>query len=159
MTSARVEGIFIGHEEKGPISEISEVSAVAGRGLEGDRYFRTDDADGDPTEEITLFEAEAITQTNDETDLEVVPTDMRRNIMTSGLTLLELIGKRVRIGEAIVEPMEDNPPCKYLEGIIGKEILKPMIRKGGVRGRIIQSGTIRKGDAIEVLEVSQAETG
>lgn len=147
-----VVAVFTGPEEDGPVKQVSSVEAIAGRGIQGDRYFREGDAEGDPTEEITLFESEAIIETNETTDLDVQPEDMRRNILTSGLSLVELIGKRLKIGDAVVEPMEDNPPCKHLVELAGKDLLKPLIKKGGVRGRILTSGTIREGDTIEVLQ-------
>ncbi|MEO8322973.1 MAG: MOSC domain-containing protein [Actinomycetota bacterium] len=160
---ARVEAIFTGPEEGGPITEVESIKALAGQGLEGDRYFlgrvagqETDD----PADQITLFELEAIELTNAETDLDVQPVEMRRNIMTSGVTLLDQIGKHLKIGDAVVEPMEDNPPCSWLVELVGKPLLKPMIERGGVRGRVVVSGTIRAGDQIEVLEVNaQTETG
>lgn len=151
--NGKVEGIFIASEERGPIQSVDTVNAVAGRGLEGDRYFKAGDAlNSEPTEEITLFESEAIEKANAETDIAVEPQDMRRNVMTSGLDLVALIGKRLRIGEVEVEAMEDNPPCRYLTELTGKDLLKPLIRKGGVRGRIVTSGTISSGDTIEVIE-------
>lgn len=162
MSHARVEGLFTGPEESGPIQQVDSVNAVAGFGIEGDRYFlmaqKADEVD--PTEHITLFESEGIELTNAETDLDVRPVDMRRNVMTSGVALLDVIGKHLKIGDAIVEPLEDNPTCSHLEKLTGKALLKPMVRRGGVRGRIVSSGTIRVGDPIEVLEVeAQAEAG
>lgn len=154
---ARVEAIFTGPEEGGLIHQVESIEALAGQGLEGDRYFlrrvagqETDD----PADQITLFELEAIELTNAETDLDVKPLEMRRNIMTSGLSLADQIGKHLKIGDAVVEPMEDNPPCSWLVELVGKPLLKPMIKRGGVRGRIVVSGTIRAGDQIEVLEVN-----
>lgn len=161
MSEARVEAIFTGPEESGPIHQVESVNAIAGLGLEGDRYYlhALDAETVDPTEHITLFESEGIELTNAETDLDVQPIEMRRNIMTSGVTLLDLIGKHVKIGDAVIEPLEDNPTCSHLVNLTGKQLLKPMVRRGGVRGRIVVSGTIRAGDPIEVLEGAQAETG
>ncbi len=153
---ARVEAIFTGPEKGGPIHPHESIKALAGQGLEGDRYFLrrvAGNESNDPADQITLFELEAIELTNAETDLDVKPVEMRRNIMTSGLSLADQIGKHLKIGDAVVEPMEDNPPCSWLVKLVGKPLLKPMIRRGGIRGRIVVSGTIRAGDQIEVLEV------
>jgi MOSC domain-containing protein YiiM len=163
MSEARVEAIFTGPEEGGPIHQVDTIEAIAGRGLEGDRYFLRRVAgqeSNDPGDQITLFELEAIEHTNAETDLDMKPLEMRRNIMTSGLSLAELIGKQLKIGDAVIEPLEDNPPCSWLVKLVGKPLLKPMIKRGGVRGRIVVSGTIRAGDQIEVLAVNaQSEAG
>lgn len=147
-TQARVAGLFIAGVEGGPIAPKDEVQAVAGSGLAGDRYFRSADEEHDSTEEITLFEKEAVDRANVDHELGLEYADMRRNVMTEGIDLRSLIGQIVRVGEAEVEVMEDNPPCRHLETLAAKPLLKPMIDKGGVRGRIISSGTIRTRDAI-----------
>lgn len=144
-----VAGLFIGSDEGGPLEQRTEVEAVAGSGLAGDRYFRPSaDPKHDSTEEITLFEKEAVDRANAEHALGLVYADMRRNVMTEGLDLRSLIGRSIRVGEVEIEVMEDNPPCRHLEALAGKTLLKPLIEKGGVRGRIVSSGTIREGDPI-----------
>lgn len=145
---ARVAGLFIGGVEGGPIVPQDEVKAVAGSGLAGDRYFRSADGEHDPTEEITLFEKEAVDDANLEHGLGLDYADMRRNVMTEGIQLRSLIGRVIRVGEVQIEVLEDNPPCRHLEKLAGKPLLKPLIEKGGVRGRIASSGTIRTGDPI-----------
>lgn len=146
--SATVAGLFIGEVEGGPIQSRDEVQAVAGSGLMGDRYFGSSKAGHDPTEEITLFEKEAVDRVNRELDLGLGYEDMRRNVMTEGVDLRSLIGRSIKVGEAEIEVMEDNPPCRHLEALAGKPLLKPLIDRGGVRGRITRSGTIRTGDPV-----------
>lgn len=143
-----VDSIYIGPEPSGPMNAVDSVKAVAGRGLEGDRYFRTGEKPGDPTEEITLVEIEPIEAAPAEHGLELVPADMRRNVVTRGVKLGDLIGKTFRVGEVKLEALEDNPPCKHLQKLAGKPLLKPMIEVGGVRARILETGTIRPGDNI-----------
>jgi MOSC domain-containing protein YiiM len=150
MELGKVDSIYIGPEDEGPMHSVGSVNAVAGRGLEGDRYFHAGDDPGDPTEEVTLIEVEPLENSAPEHGLEITPEDMRRNIVTRGVRLRDLIGKKFIVGEVRVEALEDNPPCRHLQKLAGKEILKPMIEKGGVRGRIVESGTIRVGDAISL---------
>jgi MOSC domain-containing protein YiiM len=150
MELGRVDSIYIGPLDAGPMNSVESVNAVAGRGLEGDRYFRTGDEPGDPTEEVTLIEAEPIENARRDHDLDIEPADMRRNIVTRGVTLRDLIGKKFTVGVVQLEGLEDNPPCKHLQKLAGKPLLKPMIEKGGIRARILEGGTIRPGDQIGV---------
>ena len=143
-----VDSIYIGPEPKGPMNAVDSVKAVAGRGLEGDRYFRTGEEPGDPTEEVTLIEIEPIEAAPAEHGLDLVPADMRRNVVTRGVKLRDLIGKKFSVGEVRLEALEDNPPCKHLQKLAGKPLLKPMIEVGGVRARILETGTIRPGDKV-----------
>ena len=152
MTTSRVARIFIGPEDSGPIEEVEEVEAIAGKGLKGDRYF---DEDGDahgPTLEVTIFSTEGLETGRAESGLDIAATDMRRNLMTEGLSLTELLGRRFSAGEVVLEGLEDNPPCAHLQRLADKPLLKPMISNGGIRARIVTGGTIRAGDEIRVLE-------
>src|SRR5919106_5495969 len=147
MSDGRVVEIYIGPEPEGPVQRVDEVSAVAGRGLEGDRYFQPDE-DGEPDKEITLIESEAIAAAAEESSVDIQPADARRNIVTAGVRLDELVGRTFALGEIEVEAIEPNPPCNHLQQLAGKPLLRPLARRGGVRGRIVKGGVIRPGDAI-----------
>jgi len=147
VTQGRVEAIFIGPEPELPMQSVAEVVAVAGRGLEGDRYFQAVE-NGKPTAEITLIESEGIEAAAAESGVEIQLEDTRRNVITSGVNLDELVGTRFHLGEVEVEALEENPPCKHLADVAGKPLLKPLARRGGVRGRIVTGGVIRAGDSI-----------
>jgi MOSC domain-containing protein YiiM len=146
--AGRVVGIFIGPEEGGPIQSVDEVEAVAGQGLRGDRYFRTE-AGGDPTEEVTLFSLDDLDDARREFDADIDPADLRRNLMTSGIDLDGLLGATFQVGDVVLEGLETNPPCAHLEQLAGQKLLKPLARRGGIRARIVSGGTIRPGDTIE----------
>lgn len=151
MESGRVVDIFIGPEFTGPVASVDSVKAVAGRGLEGDRYFRSDEApQSHPDEEITLIESEAIAAAQAETDVEFGPEDTRRNIVTSGVRLNDLVGRKLSVGEVVIEALELNPACAYLVKITKKPFLKQLIHRGGIRGRIVSTGMIRRGDIIRI---------
>lgn len=143
-----VVDVYIGPEPERPMQRVSEVVAVAGRGLEGDRHFQAI-SNGQPTAEITLIESEAIEAATAESGVEIQLEDTRRNIITSGVRLAELLGKRFRVGDAEIEALEPNPPCRHLAELAGKPLLKPLARRGGVRGRIVKGGVIGTGDPIE----------
>ena len=151
MESGRVIEIFIGPEFTHPVMSVESVKAIAGRGLEGDRYYRPEEApDSHPDEEITLIESEAIAAAQAETDVVFGPEDTRRNIVTSGVRLDDLVGRILTVGGVLVEAIELNPACAYLVKITKKPFLKQLIHRGGIRGRIVSSGVIRRGDVIRI---------
>ncbi len=126
---------------------VTEVVAVAGRGLEGDRYFQSV-KNGNAAAEITLIESEAIEAAAAESEVDIRLEDTRRNIITSGVRLGDLLGKKFRLGEVEVEALEPNPPCRHLAELAGKPLVKPLARRGGVRGRIVKGGVVGAGDPI-----------
>ena len=149
MSTGRVAGLYIGPEFSEPMTGPPSIKAVEGRGIEGDRYFeREPSGDHDPTLEITLIELEAIESARSEYDIEFGPEDTRRNIVTKGIRLEELLGKIFTVGEVQIEALERNPPCAHLVRLTEKKLLKPLIHRGGVRGRIVTTGTIKLGDPI-----------
>jgi MOSC domain-containing protein YiiM len=154
VDAGKVEAVYIGPEPQQPMHAVDEVNALAGQGLEGDRYFRdgaTPAEDRDPTQEVTLIEIEGIEAAGSESGLDIDPEDMRRNIVTRGVRLEGLVGKRFSVGEVQLEGLEDNPPCAHLERVSNKKVLKPMIERGGIRARILKSGSIRRGDPIRTV--------
>jgi MOSC domain-containing protein YiiM len=147
MGQGRVVGIFIGPEPERSMQAVSEVVAVAGRGLDGDRYFQATEG-ANPALEITLIESEGVAAAVAESGVDISLEDTRRNIVTAGVSLDGLLGKRFQVGEVEVEALEANPPCRHLAELAGKPLLKPLARRAGVRGRIVRGGVIRTGDSI-----------
>ena len=70
------------------------------------------------------------------------------------MRLRELLGQRFRVGEAVLEGVRDCPPCEHLEGIVGKPVMRPLLERGGLRARIVEGGTIRVGDPIELVSAA-----
>jgi MOSC domain-containing protein YiiM len=147
---ASLEAICIAPAAAAPMQALSEVEAVPGVGLSGDRYL-LGIGYYSPTpgfREVTLFEAEVLDWLASEHDISFSPTDHRRNLTTRGISLSSLLGHRFRIGEVLLEGMKDCPPCTHLEGIVHKPVLRPLTGRGGLRGRIVEGGTLRVGDPI-----------
>ncbi|MGH9209983.1 MAG: MOSC domain-containing protein [Acidimicrobiales bacterium] len=144
-----VVGIFTAPEEGAATVAVDEVVAVKGRGLQGDRYFDVNQGDHDPGDEITLIDADGLRVARTEHGVALDPGEHRRNVVVEGLDLVELVGQVIQVGEIEVEVLADNPPCKYLQTLTGKPVLRALQRKGGVRGRIAKGGTIRLGDPIQ----------
>jgi MOSC domain-containing protein YiiM len=152
MSEGSVVEIYIGPEFEQPMRAVKSVNAVAGRGLEGDRYFHDGAPEGEhiPSEEVTLIEIEAIEAARRDHEADFGPEDTRRNLVTRGVTLKDLLGHRFSVGPVELEGLEPNPPCSHLERVSKKRILKPLINGGGIRARILTGGPIRTGDRIRV---------
>jgi MOSC domain-containing protein YiiM len=130
------------------------VMAIAGRGLMGDRYANgTGFYSARPlpggARELTLIEQESLDEIEAESGIRLENVECRRNVVVSGVKLHELIGKRFTIGAVICEGVRDCPPCEHLEELTGKQVMKPMARRGGLRANILTDGEIAVGDAIE----------
>lgn len=149
----KVEAICITGAGSGPMQPLTEVEAIAGVGLRGDRY-----ADGlgfysprptDPgAREVTLIEAEVLDALRAEHGIELQPVEHRRNLTVRGIKLSELLGERFSVGDVVLEGIRDCPPCEHLVALTGKQVLEPLVTRGGLRARIVVGGTLRVGDAI-----------
>jgi len=147
MSAGRVEGIFIGPEETLP-EPVERVRAVAGSGLEGNRYFY--DA-APPGRALTLIQAEALEGMLEDTGIELSAAESRRNVLTSGIDLNALVGKRFRVGEVECLGVELCHPCSSLEKITQKGVIKGLVNRGGLNADILTDGEISVGDRVEEL--------
>ncbi|MGF1671704.1 MAG: MOSC domain-containing protein [Balneolaceae bacterium] len=149
-------GIFITPEAKGEIFEVENIEAVAGIGLKGDRnYYKQQRLSAEkrkPKHELTLVEWESVDELNQSGEFGVIkPEELRRNLVTKGVDLNSLVGKQFLVGDVRAEGLELCEPCRYLEKLTGKKIMKPLIHKAGLRAGILQDGIISKGDQVEIL--------
>ena len=136
-----------------PMQALEEVEAIAGEGLVGDRYrdgvgFYSASPITPGARELTLIAAEALAAVERETGIELRPDEHRRNVTTRGVDLDALIGRRFRLGEVVCEGIRACPPCHHLEEVTGKPVMPPLVRRGGLRARIVAGGHIRLGDRI-----------
>ncbi len=149
--TGRVEGIFITTAAGEPMIALQEARVIADAGLEGDRYllgtgFYSDGKDG---RQLTLIEAEDLEQLQREHGVTLTPIECRRNIITRGITLPDLIGKRFRIGEIECEGIRMCPPCNHLEDLTRPGMLRGLARSGGIRAHVLTDGVIRVGDEVD----------
>ncbi|MGM0601655.1 MAG: MOSC domain-containing protein, partial [Candidatus Rifleibacteriota bacterium] len=147
---AEVEKILISPEEGGKIKILPSVKAIEGAGFEGDRYAK-DENRQKPANQATFIEAENIEAFAAATGKEVSAKDARRNIVTSGIRLNPLVGRKFRVGDAEFEGLELCEPCKGWAEKTQPEVLKFFAHKGGLNARIIKTGTISVGDKIQIL--------
>ncbi len=159
----QVEAIHVALSAGTPMQSMSEVEAVAGVGLAGDRYatelgFYSARPTDPGAREVTLFEAEVLDQLSAEHRIVLSAAEHRRNLTTRGVRLDALLGHRFRVGEVVLEGVKDCPPCDHLEQLVGKPVLRLLVNRGGLRARVLEDGTIRLGDTItEETGVMQTE--
>ena len=151
-TTGQVEGIFITSAAFQPMQPLESARAIAGTGLEGDRYalgvgFYSDGQDG---RQLTLIEAEDLEQLEREHGVPLAQHECRRNIVTRGIALAPLIGRRFRVGDVLCEGIRACPPCNHLEELTRPGPLRGLARTGGIRAHILTDGEIRVGDVVKV---------
>lgn len=133
------------------------VDVVAGEGLRGDRYATgtgTFSASGTDARDVTLIEREAVDAVRvEDRAIEVREEETRRNLVTEGVALNHLVGRTFRVGEVRVRGVRLAEPCAYLEQLTGLDGLRDAFAaRGGLRGEILDDGTLHVGDAIDVRE-------
>ena len=135
------------------MQRLDEVQAVAGLGLRGDRYSsgsgRWSSVD---TCQVTLIAAEDLQFIEETSKVRVSQGQHRRNLVTLGLRLRELRGRRFQVGEAVLEYDRPQPPCAYIQSITEAGMTKALGNRAGVCTRVVSGGFIRPGDAITVVK-------
>lgn len=127
-----------------PMREVESADAQVGGGLQGDRY-----AGGSGKRGITLIQAEhlpAIAMLSGH--VAIAPATLRRNLVVSGIPLASLRGRRFRIGGVLLEGTDACDPCPRMEAALGPGGYNAMRGMGGLCARILEGGTLRRGDAV-----------
>lgn len=155
--AGRVESIWVAGGPAAPMRAVDEARALAGLGLEGDRYV-----DGRGTfsawpgggRHLTLVAAEALEAVERELGVALPPGATRRNVVVRGVDLDALIGRDFTLGEARVRGARRCEPCEHLVALLGDaRLLRALARRGGLRCDIVASGVVRPGDPLRALAV------
>ncbi len=147
MSDGRVEAIFISAAHGNLPHPVGFVRAIAGKGLEGNRYFDT----GRAEQELTLIEAEALEAALAEDELDVDAAATGRNVLTRGVRLNDLVGKRFRVGELECRGIELCEPCTTMEARTQPGVIKALVHRAGLNAEILVGGELRPGDAVTTL--------
>jgi MOSC domain-containing protein YiiM len=137
-----VEAINIGPSEA--IAPVHAVSALAGKGLEGDRHLHEEGAK--PGQALTLIEAEALE------DVGLTGAQSRRQVVVRGVRLNDLVGRRFRVGEVECLGVELCEPCLHLQQLTRPGIIKELVHRGGLNADILNDGRISVGDPVVLDE-------
>ncbi len=148
--SGRVEAIFLTAEHGELPASVDRVHAQAGRGLQGNRYY-WDDGTAPPGQALTLIASEAVEAVASEGDVSVEPAATRRNVLTRGIDVNELVGKRFRIGTVKCEGVELCEPCADLEAMTQPGVIKAFVHRAGLNADILSDGEISLGDAVVLV--------
>jgi MOSC domain-containing protein YiiM len=143
----RVEAIFI-TETHGVVPQpVERVETVAGSGLVGNRYFYAD-GDAPPGRAVTLVAAEALEAYERETGNSLSAAETRRNVLTRGIDVNALVGKRFRVGEVECLGVELCEPCSHLQSLTHDGVIKGMVHRAGLNADVLTDGEIAVGDSI-----------
>ncbi len=142
-----VEAINIGPSDA--IAPVGSASAVAGKGLEGDRHFHGDGAE--PGQALTLIEAEVLEEVG------LSGAESRRQVMVRGVRLNDLVGRRFRVGDVECLGVELCEPCLHLQQLTRPGIIKELIHRAGLNADILNDGRISVGDPVVVDEGQRPE--
>src|SRR3954464_8012761 len=123
---------------------VERVRVTAGHGLDGDYH-----AGVEGNVALTLIAEEALEDLLADTGLDVSRADTRRNVLTRGVDLNALVGKRFRVGDVECEGVELCEPCLQLARFVDEfGVLRGLVHRGGLRADILTDGEIAVGDPI-----------
>ena len=143
---SKVLKLGISSENNKEIKEVVSIEVLANKGVIGDRHFKDFN---DPYCQLSLVESENIDYYILKYGLNIPYVNFRRNIVTKGIRLNKLVGKKFKIGNVELEGVDLCRPCRHLTEVLNQNnILKEFIRKGGLRCQILSSSTIQIGDEI-----------
>jgi MOSC domain-containing protein YiiM len=154
MTTGTIHAIFIGPKRGQPLVGVAEVQAIAGKGLEGDRYCLGRGSLSrwpGPGRHVTLIEQEVLDAVRREHGIDLGGGRSRRNIVTVGVNLRDRRGQNLRIGTAVFKAGIPCSPCGYLERKTQPGVMVALKGRGGLRAEVVEGGSIRVGDVIEFL--------
>ena len=148
MQPGTVEAIAISPRRGELPAAVDVVTAVTGHGLEGEYHF--DAAAEHHGAGITLIAAEALAGLEEDTGIALSHEATRRNVLTRGIDLNALVGRRFRVGEVECEGVELCEPCMVLVRLTDQfPVLRGLAHRGGLRADVVDGGRIALGDAVE----------
>src|SRR5262245_37545165 len=141
-------GIWVAPAEGAPMEARTEVQALAGKGLEGDRYASAAGRYSgtrieDSQRAVTLIEREAIDQAIEQYGTELSEGETRRNLVTTGVALNHLVGREFTVGDVRLRGFNLSHPCAYLEGLTRTGVREMLVHRGGLRAEILTDGELR----------------
>jgi hypothetical protein len=154
-TRGTVEAIAVAPSAEAPMSLLDQAEAHAGRGLQGDRYFEGGGTFSNPASnghDLTLIEAEQLEGITLSSGHTPTAEDARRNVVTRGIDLNALVGRRFRVGEVECVGRRLCEPCAHLERLTEVGLMRALVHRGGLRADILNDGRIALGDDIHPVD-------
>jgi MOSC domain-containing protein YiiM len=135
---AEIVSIWIKPAHRLPMKRVDQAELVAGRGLVGN-------ADQGGWRQVTIIDEDAWRNATEELGVDVDPSARRANVMIRGLNLEGSRGRKLILGDCVINIRGENPPCRLMDQM--QKFLKPHWR-AGIFGEIVEGGTIRAGDEV-----------
>ncbi len=147
-----IVSILIGEAEGGDLAAVDQAELVADKGIRGDRHFAQD-----PERAVTLIEEEAVADASKELGIALTPAMVRRNLVTRGIRLNDLVGKTIEVAGLRLYGTDYCHPCRYLGGRLSGErsvpdIVKALTKRGGLTVRVLDNGRVALGDKVTALD-------
>jgi MOSC domain-containing protein YiiM len=140
-----VEQIAITADRAELPAPVASIRAEAGRGIEGEYHWSEQP---EPGQSITLIAAEALSGLREDTGIVLSHEASRRNVLTRGIDLNALVGRRFKVGDVECEGVELCEPCNNLAKMTERGVLRGLVHRGGLRADILSGGRIAVGDAV-----------
>jgi MOSC domain-containing protein YiiM len=154
--TGRVEQINLAPEFKVLPTPVERVEVLRGQGPVGDRYFAPEPREPGEGDDLTLIAAEALEAFVAETGIELSAAASRRNVLTRGIDLNALVGRRFVVGDVECVGVELCEPCNHLQALTEPGVLRGLVHRGGLRANVTRSGTIAVGDDLADLDARVA---
>lgn len=154
-SNGTVQALFRFPASDAPAEPLDAARLIAGVGIEGDRYARGEGHFSAPNrwgQALTLIEVEAVEGLAIEHGIRMPAEAARRNVVTRGISLNALMGRRFRIGGLLCQGSRLAEPCAWLQRTTPRGTLRGLVHRGGLRADILESGTVRIGDAVVSVE-------
>lgn len=153
MTGAgSVVALYVVDRMSAPMKKVEQLNALAGRGIEGDRYYLgtgTYSKKPEPGRQITLIKSEILEWLKDNFEITVMPEESRRNVLTRGIEINGLIGTEFSVGPVLLRAHRITQPCPYLEKLLDRPgLYEALWDNGGISCEILRDGIIKEGDVI-----------
>jgi MOSC domain-containing protein YiiM len=146
-----VEAIFTAPVAGAGTEAQERVAALARQGLEGDRNLSPAPVARPGGLDLTLIEAEALEALRAETGIALEPSASRRNVVTRGVRLNDLVGRSFRVGVVECVGIELCEPCLSLARRTDPGVLRGLAHRGGLRADIVVGGEIAPGDEVVAI--------
>ena len=155
-----VVGLFIAPESAAEMVSLPEVRAFADRGLEGDRFLRDSwSAVNRSDKAVSLIEDEVLQLAARELGLETIAQKTRRNIVTRGVPLIELLHREFTVGGVRMRGIRLFEPCGHLVKVSRLPgIFKALDHRSGLKAAILSNGLMRVGDRIALQPAAARAT-
>ncbi len=150
----KINNIFISEKPGKKMQSIQSASVISGKGIEGDRYFTgqgtfSEKLKDNPAVQLSLIEKEEIDNFNKVYNQTHEYGDFRRNIVTEGIRLNDLVDKTFKVGNMTLKGIRLCEPCQHLADTVNKLVLPYLVGRGGLRAEILSSSQISVGDIIQ----------